>query len=168
MPRICPTPRRILPIALVVCIAGVHLSSEENWTEFRGPGGQGHAGATGLPLQWSETKNVRWKTELPGRGWSSPVIEDGQLWMTAAVESPVSSEERERRLDGNTGSQPLSVSGEMLGRDQYYRRYLHLELPLPWRPRPQGTVSGLWYGRECGRNRRLPGKPRRLRLIHKM
>jgi outer membrane protein assembly factor BamB len=39
-------------------------------------------------LEWSETKNVRWKTPLEGTGWSSPVILDGQIWMTTAVDLP--------------------------------------------------------------------------------
>jgi outer membrane protein assembly factor BamB len=63
-----------------------------NWPEFRGPTGDGHvAASTGdsakpLPLEWSETKNVRWKTEIPYRGWSTPVVMDGQVWLTTATE----------------------------------------------------------------------------------
>ncbi len=58
-----------------------------DWPEFRGPTGDGHAGpqAAGLPLRWSETNNVRWKTEIPLRGWSTPVIMGGQVWMTTAT-----------------------------------------------------------------------------------
>ena len=55
-----------------------------NWPEFRGPLGNGAVGESTLSLEWSETKNVRWKTALPGSGWSTPVSWDGQLWMTAA------------------------------------------------------------------------------------
>jgi outer membrane protein assembly factor BamB len=39
-----------------------------------------------LPIRWSETENVRWKTEIPGRGWSSPVIWDRQVWLTTATQ----------------------------------------------------------------------------------
>ena len=46
----------------------------EDWPQFRGPGGQGHSSEQGLPLEWSETKNVAWKVPVPGRGWSSPVV----------------------------------------------------------------------------------------------
>ena len=87
--------------------------SADNWPQFRGPDGQGHAKATNLPLEWSESKNVAWKRELPGRGWSSPVIEDDFIWMTAAVETKVSEAEKKKRLEGNTGSQPLNVSGDL-------------------------------------------------------
>ncbi len=56
------------------------------WPQFRGPEGQGHAEAQGLPLYWSETKNVVWKVPVPGSGWSSPVISGDQIWMTTAQE----------------------------------------------------------------------------------
>ena len=55
------------------------------WPQFRGPTAQGHSDARGLPLTWSEDENVRWKVPLPGKGWSSPVGEDGRLWMTTAL-----------------------------------------------------------------------------------
>jgi hypothetical protein len=44
------------------------------WAEFRGPEGAGKAQASGLPLTWSDTSNIRWKTAVHGRGWSSPVV----------------------------------------------------------------------------------------------
>jgi len=57
----------------------------ERWPEFRGPKGDGRSDATSLPLAWSEARNVRWKTAVHDRGWSSPVIWDGQIWMTTAT-----------------------------------------------------------------------------------
>lgn len=62
--------------------------AEAEWPEFRGPQKQGHADATTLPLKWSETENVRWKTPIPGQGWSSPVISGNQIWLTTAVDIP--------------------------------------------------------------------------------
>jgi outer membrane protein assembly factor BamB len=58
----------------------------QDWPEFRGPGGQGHSAERGLPVTWSETKNVRWKVALPGKGWSSPAIQGERIWLTAATE----------------------------------------------------------------------------------
>jgi outer membrane protein assembly factor BamB len=55
------------------------------WPQFRGPAGDGVSSATGLPVSWSETENVRWKTPIHGRAWSSPVIFGNQLWMTTAT-----------------------------------------------------------------------------------
>ena len=63
------------------------LVSAGQWPEFRGPSGQGHASETGLPLDWSESRNVVWKSAVPGRGWSSPVVTDGRLWLTTSTDS---------------------------------------------------------------------------------
>lgn len=63
-----------------------------DWPDFRGPWHNGHAatpGSTnriGLPLQWSETSNVVWKTAIPHRGWSTPIILGSQIWLTTATE----------------------------------------------------------------------------------
>jgi outer membrane protein assembly factor BamB len=57
----------------------------DNWPEFRGPTGDGHAAAVGLPVGWSESENIRWKTAIHDKGWSSPVIWGGQIWLTTAT-----------------------------------------------------------------------------------
>ena len=57
----------------------------ETWPEFRGPTGDGQADCRGLPVAWSETENVAWKTPIPERGWSSPVIWQDQVWLTTAT-----------------------------------------------------------------------------------
>jgi hypothetical protein len=62
------------------------LSAADSWPDFRGPNQNGHAGDVGLPLNWSETKNVKWKTEIPLLGLSSPIVMDNQVWMTTATE----------------------------------------------------------------------------------
>src|SRR5438128_1387050 len=67
----------VLLMSPAVAIAG-------NWPAFRGPHADGHADATGLPITWSETENVRWKAAIPGKGWSSPVVWDNQVWVTTA------------------------------------------------------------------------------------
>src|SRR5947209_19434800 len=77
--------RSILPLALAgAVLAGTPLRAED-WPEFRGPTGQGIARADGLPTEWSATKNVAWKREIPGLGWSSPVIVAGRVYLTTAV-----------------------------------------------------------------------------------
>ncbi len=57
-----------------------------DWPDYRGPTWDGHVPAGDLPLEWSETRNVAWKTTLRGRGWSTPVIADGRIWLTTATE----------------------------------------------------------------------------------
>ncbi len=63
------------------------LGQTFEWPQFRGPDGQGHSSEQGLPLEWSETRNILWKTPLQGRGWSSPAIGNGRVWLTTAVEA---------------------------------------------------------------------------------
>ena len=60
--------------------------SSMDWPQFRGPGGQGHSSAKGLAITWSETANIRWKRAIEGTGWSSPVIQNNQIWLTSASE----------------------------------------------------------------------------------
>jgi outer membrane protein assembly factor BamB len=81
----------------------------ENWPEWRGVGGQGQSTAKGLPEIWSETSGVAWKTELPGRGHSTPVAWGEHLWVTTALEKAAKPEDAERRLKANTGDQPVTV-----------------------------------------------------------
>jgi outer membrane protein assembly factor BamB len=59
----------------------------EGWPQFLGPNGDGHSSAIDLPLQWSETSNIVWKTPIHDRGWSSPVILGDQVWLTTASPS---------------------------------------------------------------------------------
>lgn len=74
----------------------------EDWPQFRGPSGQGVSEEKGLPLNWSETKNVRWKVAIPGRGWSSPVVQEDRIWLTTATEEGKSL--RAIAIDRNTGA----------------------------------------------------------------
>lgn len=62
----------------------------ENWTRFRGPNGQGISAEKNLPLKWSATDNVLWKTPIPGKGWSSPIVFGDKVFLTTATEDGVS------------------------------------------------------------------------------
>jgi outer membrane protein assembly factor BamB len=59
----------------------------DNWAQWRGPLGTGVAPDARPPLEWSETKNVRWKTALPGKGHSSPVVWGDRIFLTTAIPS---------------------------------------------------------------------------------
>lgn len=63
-----------------------HGTTTKHWNQFRGPRGDGKSHAESLPVEFSETKNVRWKTAIPGKGWSSPVVWDKQIWLTTGRE----------------------------------------------------------------------------------
>jgi outer membrane protein assembly factor BamB len=77
-----PTCLRILAFTL---LAGSPLIAQD-WPQFRGPAGNGVSSATGVPVAWSATENVAWKTPIPGSGWSSPVLVNGKLYLTTAIE----------------------------------------------------------------------------------
>ncbi len=62
----------------------VQLSAADSWTDFRGPSQDGQVGIAGLPSNWSESENVKWKTEIPLLGLSSPIVMDNQVWLTTA------------------------------------------------------------------------------------
>jgi outer membrane protein assembly factor BamB len=64
-----------------------------------------------LPIEFGEEKNVAWKAAIPGKGWSSPVIDGEQVWLTYAVDEPLSEEAKKEKLKANTGNQPLQVVG---------------------------------------------------------
>jgi len=73
-----------LPILLCLLAAP---PQDAPWPDYRGPNLDGHAPAGAqVPLTWSEEANVAWKTPLWGRGWSSPVVADGRVWVTTADE----------------------------------------------------------------------------------
>ena len=91
--------KRVFLFAVLLVSASARAG---DWPQFRGPDGAAVSEETGLPTKWSETENVRWKAELPGRGVSGPVIAGGRVYVTAG------SAYRERRLhvlcfDAGTG-----------------------------------------------------------------
>lgn len=56
-----------------------------DWPKFRGPAADGHVTGQTVPLKWSDTENVKWKTPIPGLGWSSPTVVSGRIYLTTAV-----------------------------------------------------------------------------------
>jgi outer membrane protein assembly factor BamB len=64
---------------------GVERVSAEEWTQFRGPNGQGCSEQAGLPIHWGEDNGVVWKVPVEGLGWSSPAVADGRIWVTTAT-----------------------------------------------------------------------------------
>jgi outer membrane protein assembly factor BamB len=77
----CLRMRILCLLSLFVCLAAFG----SNWPQFRGPDGNGHADASQLVTSWSEQKNIKWKTAVHGKGWSSPVIWGDQIWLTTGT-----------------------------------------------------------------------------------
>lgn len=77
---------RSASIRAAVCLLATSLSAvgaEPNWAGFRGPSGMGISAAKGLPVTWSETENIAWKTPLPGPGASSPIVFGDHIYLTS-------------------------------------------------------------------------------------
>ncbi|HVY70651.1 MAG TPA: PQQ-binding-like beta-propeller repeat protein [Verrucomicrobiae bacterium] len=72
--------------ALTIAVAAF-TAAAENWPGFRGPTRQGISTETGLPLSWSATSNVVWKTEIPGDSWSSPIVWGDRVFLTTATDN---------------------------------------------------------------------------------
>jgi len=85
--------------AMVLVSVAVHA---ENWSRFRGPNGQGVSPESDLPIRWSSTENVAWKTRIPGVSWSSPIVWGDSVFVTTATEEGVSC--RVIRIDRKTGN----------------------------------------------------------------
>ncbi|MGL6095327.1 MAG: PQQ-binding-like beta-propeller repeat protein [Fimbriiglobus sp.] len=75
-------PRLLCAFALTLSLSP---TLRADWPEFRGPTGQGHADAKNPPTEWGPTKNVAWNVTVPGKGWASPVVAGGKVFLTTAV-----------------------------------------------------------------------------------
>jgi outer membrane protein assembly factor BamB len=75
-----------LVIAAFVFVA-TFAARAENWPRFRGANGQGHSAETGLPIHWSATSNILWKSPIPGEGWSSPIVWDDKVFLTSVTDT---------------------------------------------------------------------------------
>jgi len=65
--------------------AGAQSAADRFWPQWRGPSASGVSRTANPPTEWSETKNVRWKVEIPGRGSGSPVVWGDRVFVLTAV-----------------------------------------------------------------------------------
>lgn len=73
---------------LLACVAGWSVRAAPataGWPQFRGPNATGVADQSSLPERWSPTENVAWVADIPGRGWSSPIVSRDRVFLTSAV-----------------------------------------------------------------------------------
>jgi outer membrane protein assembly factor BamB len=87
--------RPLLFFLIAACYAALDAAP---WPQFRGPNGDGISNAENVPVSFSEQEFLKWKTDLPGRGWSSPVFDGKTLWVTTAEEIFPDEEEKSRIL----------------------------------------------------------------------
>jgi outer membrane protein assembly factor BamB len=78
-----------IAILFLLSISATILFADPNWPQWRGPDGQGISLEKNLPVEWSSTKNVKWKTPIEGRGHSSPIIWGKRIFLTTALDGKV-------------------------------------------------------------------------------
>ncbi len=108
--------RLYVPLLLTLIAVVSPARGSDGWPKFRGPTADGHFDQA-LPIRWSDTENVKWRTAIPGKGWSSPVIVDRRLFLTTAIPATANSESTEHgdlslrllSLDVADGSQLSNV-----------------------------------------------------------
>ena len=99
--------RNIVLIVLGTLLANLNVShtsaAEDNWPRFRGPGARGVATDANLPEKWSDTENVAWKTDVPGLGWSSPIVWGNRVFLTTSVNAAETEEPKKGYYIGSKG-----------------------------------------------------------------
>lgn len=109
-PIALPWPGRTALAALAaLCWSAAHAPAEDGWPAFRGPSSTGVAASSGLPDRWSATENVAWKTDLPGRGWSSPVVVGDRVFLTTCESAEPMEEAKKGLYFGGDRSEPSSA-----------------------------------------------------------
>ncbi len=103
-------------IALVMLAAAAALGAESgnNWPALGGPDGTSISAEKGLPIEWSATKNVAWKTPIAGRGHSSPIVWGDRIFLTTAIKGAAVADHGpvEHVLSGNTYLHPDAIDAE--------------------------------------------------------
>ncbi len=73
-------------VPVILVFTWFNHSHGENWPVWRGPRGDGTSVDKGFPLEWSSTRNVTWKSAIPGRGHSSPIVWNDRIFVTSCIE----------------------------------------------------------------------------------
>ena len=102
--------RAVVVVLLLACCLKSTAFAGENWAQFRGAGARGVAEGSNLPTTWGAEKNVLWKQDVPGRGWSSPVVWGKRVFLTSVV-NEAESEKPKKGLyfGGNRPKIPTTV-----------------------------------------------------------
>ena len=101
--------------AFLIASSALVSAAQTDWLDYRGPNGDGQVpGKHGLPLEWSETKNVKWKTEIPFAGHSTPLVLGKDIWLTTATVD--GRDEYVLRVDAESGK--ITLNEKMFHHDQ--------------------------------------------------
>ena len=122
--------RRLCIPALLSTLIGLPVSAED-WTRFRGANGAGQSTATGLPQEWSESRNLVWKRDLPGEGSSSPVLAGDRIFVTCYAE-----------YGGDAGADPAKMKRQLvcIGAEKGEVLWTAQAVAAPREDPPQGYI----------------------------
>jgi outer membrane protein assembly factor BamB len=90
--------------------------ADDGWPQFRGPGGQGDASHSAAPLTWDLEKQLTWSVDVPGKGYSSPIVQGNRVWVTTAVEFEPTPEQKQQTLNGSQLEPKDFVRRQVAGR----------------------------------------------------
>lgn len=114
--RDIPTLKQLSLTALLIALVVLSSSAapKNNWAGWRGPEGNGVSPETNLPAVWSSTTNVKWKTTIPGRGHSSPIVWDTRIFLTTDIEGETvpGAKAVEHKDDGKPFKHPDSIGAD--------------------------------------------------------
>src|SRR5918995_2846572 len=114
-------------LLILALTAAVRATASAEWPQFRGPGGRGVADGSSLPERWSTTENVAWNVEVPGRGWSSPIVWRDRVFVTAAV-NPGAFKQPSTGIYGNDYAAELEKQG--LSEEEIVKRVVARDIEL--------------------------------------
>jgi outer membrane protein assembly factor BamB len=112
----------VLLLATTFAVSPTAVVSEDdaNWPQWRGPGGLGLSAAKAYPDEWSPTKNIGWKTLVPGRGHSSPVVWGDRVFLTSSIEGGPAPEGHKPPIHPDFNHQPGYLHPDSVGSDRLY------------------------------------------------
>jgi outer membrane protein assembly factor BamB len=123
------TPRIVaVLLASVALTSTVRAAGPSEWPQFRGPGGAGVADHSSLPERWSTTDNVAWVVDVPGRGWSSPIVWGDRVFITSAVSPDGVFKAPSTGIFGNDYAAELAKQG--LSDEEIVKRVVNRDIEL--------------------------------------
>ncbi|MBT3604853.1 MAG: PQQ-binding-like beta-propeller repeat protein [Candidatus Latescibacteria bacterium] len=107
--------RRICLFFGVVCLALLWGNAQANWPHWRGPNENGLVNQGNPPIEWSESKNVRWKTEIPGLGHATPIVWEDRIFVQTAVQTETVAEDA---VEGRGSAPPYVYQYKVMALDR--------------------------------------------------
>ena len=120
----------LLVRSVAIAVLLVVSAAADDWPQFRGTTANGVSSALRVPVRWSSTDHVVWKTPIPGGGWSSPVLADGRLYLTTAVTDETDSDVSLRALCIDAADGQILWNVEVLKPEKAATKQVHTKNSL--------------------------------------